>query len=155
MKWVTREKAKVDRVACPWMIRKFVDPAAEFLFVPKDQVLSVARTTGAIPFDTPGAELHHFEEAGKEFVSFDAIIRRYQLTDPALYELARIVRTADAGGKEKAIEGAGLEAAATGFRLISKDDQENLRLQFPLYDALYAYCQWRVKSGGRLEHALP
>ncbi len=151
MKWVTREKARVDRIACPWLIRKFVDHDAEFLYVPKERVAEVARTTGAIPFDTPGAELHHYEEGGQEYVSFDAIIRKYGLRDSALLELAKIVRVADGGsGSER--EAAGLEAAATGFRLTAKDDLENQRLQFPLYDALYAYCKWKVEEGGRLEH---
>ena len=151
MKWVTREKARVDRIACPWLIRKFVDPNAEFLYVPKERVLEVAKNRQAIPFDIPGAELSHYEEGGNEFVSFDAIIRKYKLTDPALMELAKIVRVAD-GGSGAAPEAAGLEAAATGFRLLAKDDHENQRLQFPLYDALYAYCRWKVEKGGKLEH---
>jgi len=151
MKWVTREKARVDRIACPWLIRKFVDPAAEFLYVPKERVMEEAVRQGAIPFDTPGADLHHFKEGEREFVSFDAIIRRYHLNDPPLLELAKIVRVADGGSGWEA-EAAGLEAAATGFRFLSKDDLENQRLQFPLYDALYAYCQWKVEQGGRLEH---
>jgi hypothetical protein len=151
MKWVTRENARVDRIACPWLVKTFIDPGAEFLYVPKDQVLKVAKAEGAIPFDTPGAELHHFEEDGKEYVSFDAVLRKYKLTDPALLELARIVRVAD-GGSGDAVEAAGLEAAADGFRRIAKDDHENQRLQFPLYDALYAYCQWKVEEGGKLEH---
>lgn len=151
MKWVTREKARVDRIACPWLIRNFVDPAAEFLYVPKEKVMEVARMEGAIPFDVPGAALNHFEEAGSEHVSFDAIIRKYELTDPALLELAKIVRVAD-GGSGRAAEAAGLEAAATGFRLTAKDDLENQRLQFPMYDALYAYCKWKLEQGGKLEH---
>lgn len=154
MKWITREKARVDRIACPWLIRKFVDPQAEFLYVPKDQVLAVARRENATPFDVPGAELHHYEENGQEFVTFDAIIRKYHLTDPALRDLAEIVRVAD-GGSGKRAEAAGLEAGATGFRLTAKDDLENQRLQFPYYDALYAYCQWKVTEGGRLEHTGP
>ncbi len=151
MKWVTREKARVDRIACPWLIRRFVDPEAEFHYVPKDEVLSFAQREGAIPFDTPGAELHHFEDGGQEYVSFDAIVRKYGLRDPALLELAKIVRVAD-GGSGTEPEAAGLEAAATGFRLISKDDHENQRGQVPLYDALYAYCKWRLEEGGGLEH---
>ena len=151
MKWVTREKARVDRIACPWLIRKFIDRDAEFLYVPRERVMEVVQKQGAIPFDTEGAELHHYEERGNEFVSFDAIIRKYKLTDPALLELAKIVRVAD-GGSGSEIEAAGLEAAATGFRLLAKDDHENQRLQFPLYDALYRYCQWKVDEKGRLEH---
>jgi hypothetical protein len=152
MKWVTREKARVDRIACPWLIRKFIDPSAVFLYVPKDRVMEVAATEGATPFDTPGADLHHYEMEGKEYVSFDAIIRKYGLTDPALLELAKIVRVAD-GGSGREAEAAGLEAAATGFRMLARDDLENQRLQFPLYDALYAYCKWKVEEGGRLEHS--
>ncbi|MGP8158402.1 MAG: chromate resistance protein ChrB domain-containing protein [Thermoplasmata archaeon] len=151
MKWVTREKARVDRIACPWLIRKFIDARAEFLYVPKEKVREVAEREGAIPFDAPGAELHHYEEGGKEYVSFDAIIRKYRLTDPALLELAKIVRVAD-GGSGREPEAAGLEAAATGFRMLARDDLENQRLQFPLYDALYAYCRWKVEQGGQLEH---
>jgi hypothetical protein len=152
MKWVTREGARVDRIACPWLIRKFVDPEAEFLYVPKEKVLETARREKATPFDTPGAELHHYEENGLEFVSFDAIIKKYGLTDAALLELAKIVRVAD-GGSGSEVEAAGLEAAATGFRRIAKDDLENQRLQFPLYDALYAYCAWKVEQQGRRENA--
>jgi hypothetical protein len=151
MKWVTREKARVDRIACPWLIRKFIDKDAEFLYVPRDQVAEVAKSAGAIPFDTPGAELHHYEEDEKEFVSFDAIIRKYNLKDPSLLELAKIVRVAD-GGSGNEPEAAGLEAAATGFRMMAKDDFENQRLQFPLYDALYEYCKWKIEQGGKLEH---
>ncbi len=154
MKWVTRENARVDRIACPWLIRKFVDKDAEFLYVPREKVMEVAKTEGAIPFDVPGVELFHYEEGGDEFVSFDAVIRKYKLRDPALLELAKIVRVAD-GGTGNAIEAAGLEAAATGYRIIAKDDHENQRLQFPLYDALYAYCKWRVDEHGTLEHTGP
>jgi hypothetical protein len=149
MKWVTREKARVDRIACPWLIRRFIDPEAEFLYVPKERVMEVAAKEGATPFDTPGAELHHYEEDGKEYVSFDAIMRKYKLKDPALLELAKIVRVAD-GGSGREAEAAGLEAAATGFRIMTRDDLENQRLQFPLYDALYAYCKWKGEQGGRL-----
>jgi hypothetical protein len=153
MKWVTREKAKVDRIACPWLISRFVDKSPEFLFVPADRVHAVAKEQGAIPFDAPGAELHHYEENGYEFVSFDAIIRKYHLEDRALHELAKIVRAADAEPPDAPPEGAGLEAAALGFRKIAKNDHENMRLQFPLYDALYAYCQGKVERGEGLEHA--
>lgn len=151
MKWVTRENARVDRIACPWLIRKFINAEAEFLYVPKEEVAAVAAREGAIPFDTSGAELHHYEEGGREYVSFDAIIRKYHLTDPALSALAKIVRVADGGWGDEP-EAAGLEAAATGFRQIARDDLDNQRLQFPLYDALYAYCAWKIETGGRLEH---
>ena len=153
MKWITREKAKVDRIACPWLIRRFVDPEAEFLYVPREQVLERAKAEDAIPFDTPGAELHHFAVGGDERCSFDAIIRKYKLTDAALLDMAEIVRTADAAPRKRRPEGAGLEAMALGFRAIAKDDHENLRLQFPAYDALYAYCKLRVEGKAKLEHA--
>lgn len=154
MKWVTREKAKVDRIACPWLITRFVDSKAEFLYVPTDKVNEVAKRENAIPFDAAGVELTHYKEHGEERVSFDAIIRKYKLDDPALFDLAEIVRAADAKGvPHPRPEGAGLEAAALGFRQIAKDDHENIRLQFPLYDALYAYCKWRAEQGGRIEHA--
>lgn len=154
MKWVTREKAKVDRIACPWLISRFVDPGAEFLFVPAEKVPEVASREGAIPFDTPDVELTHYRERDDERVSFDAIVRKYKLTDPALQDLAEIVRTADARDvRLRRAEGAGLEAAALGFRAIARDDQENMRLQFPLYDALYAYCQGRVAQTGGLDRA--
>ncbi len=145
MKWITREKAKVDRIACPWLIKNFIDKNAEFLFVPKDKVLEIAKKENAIPFDVTGAELTHFYENGSEYVSFDAIIKKYNITDPALLELAKIVRAADADIKDPAPEGAGLEAAAAGFRELAKDDYENMRLQFPLYDALYQYCKLKKK----------
>lgn len=151
MLWVTREKAKVDRIACPWLIKKFVDPSAEFIFVPAENVLEVARREGANAFDAEGAELTHYTEDGKEYVSFDAIIRRYKLTDPALLELAKIVRGADAKISDAPPESAGLEAEAMGFRALAKDDSENMKLQFPAYDALYAYCQLKVRGGGGLE----
>ncbi len=153
MKWVTRERAKVDRIACPWLIARFVDPKAEFLFVPKERVLAVAKEQGAIPFDAPGAELHHFTEGGDERCSFDAIVKKYRLTDPALLDLAEIVRTADAAPRTRRPEGAGLEAMALGFRANAKDDFDNMRLQFPAYDALYAYCRLKVEGKGKLEHA--
>ncbi len=153
MKWVTREKAKVDRIACPWVISRFVDPEADFLFVPREKVLEVAKQQDAIPFDAPGAELHHFKEGDDERCSFDAIIKKYKLTDPALLDMAEIVRTADAAPHKPRPEGAGLEAMALGFRTNAKDDHDNMRLQFPAYDALYAYCKLKVQGAGKLEHA--
>src|SRR5438309_6451080 len=154
MKWVTREKAKVDRIACPWLIKKFVDKNPEFLFVPPETIPQVVKDTGAIAYDAKGVELTHYKENGEERVSFDAIIKKYRLKDPALLDLAEVVRTADAGKVPRPrAEGAGLEASALGFRAIAKDDYDNMRLQFPLYDALYAYSKWRVEQGGTLEHA--
>ncbi len=155
MKWVTREKAKVDRIACPWLISKFVDKNPQFLFVPRERVLEVAKREGAIPFDTPGAELHHYEEGGDTRCSFDAVIKKYNLKDPALLDMAEIVRTADAGPRRRRPEGAGLEALALGFRANARDDFHNMELQFPAYDALYTYCKLKVEGEAKLEHAGP
>lgn len=152
-KWVTREKAKVDRIACPWLIKKFVDPAAEFLFVPADQVKEVAARENATPYDAAGIELTHFKEGGKDYVSFDAIIKKYDLKDPALLELAKIVRGADASIPDAPLESVGLEAAAIGYRNIARDDFENMKLQFPLYDALYKYCELKLQ-GMKLDHSI-
>jgi len=145
MKWITREHVKVDRVACPWLIHKFVDPKAEFLFVPADQVMSVAEREGAIPYDVRDVELGHH---GKE-CSFDAIVRKYGLTgDPALMLLARIVNGADTDNSLwHQPESAGLQAVAEGFRHLGfKDDHDLNRAQWIVYDALYAYCQTRVEK---------
>jgi hypothetical protein len=143
MKWVTRERPKVDRVACPWLIKRFVDPEAEFLYVPGDQVMAVAEREEATPFDVPGVELgHHGDEC-----SFDAIIKKYGLTDPALGRLALIVRGADTPAKDLTPESRGLEAIAEGFHLAYQDDQEQLERELPVYDALYAYCCERVAAG--------
>ena len=137
MQWVTRARPKVDRIACPWLIRRFVDPEAEFLYVPADEVIAVAERTGAIPYDVPGVELgHHGPEC-----SFDAILKKYQLTDPALLQLARIVRGADTTDKDLTPESRGLEAIADGFRHLFDDDHEQLAAESIVYDALYAFCQ--------------
>src|SRR5690348_8848064 len=140
MKWITREHVKVDRVACPWLIRRFVDPDSEFLFVPGDQVLTVAEREGATPYDIPGVELgHHGPEC-----SFDAVVKKYGLDkDPAMVLLARIVNGADTDNSLwNQPESAGLEAVAEGFRHLGfQDDNELNRAQWIVYDALYAYCQ--------------
>src|ERR671925_826673 len=136
MKWVTREKAKVDRIACPWLIKKFVDKNPEFLFVPPETIPQVVKDTGAIAYDAKNVELTHYKENSHERVSFDAIIKKYKLSDPALLEMARIVRGADAKISDAPIESAGLEAIAHGFRNITGNDFENMKLQFPTYDAL-------------------
>lgn len=144
LKWVTRQGAKVDRVACPWLILRFIDKEAEFLFVPAEEVDKVAEREGAVPFDTKGAKLGH---RGRE-CSFDAIVHDFAVKDPAVLELARIVRAADvASERGTAAEGAGLELLAEGFRRIAKDDHENLRLQLPAYDALFAAIQARQAKG--------
>ena len=146
MKFVTRERAKVDRIACPWLIRRFVDEDAEFLFVPNDQVLEVAERENAIPYDIEGVELGH---DGK-FCSFDAIVKKYGLTDPALLEVAKIVRGADTSDRALTPESAGLYAIATGFHALSPgtypDDHALLEVEWPVYDALYAYCRSRVTA---------
>jgi len=129
MKWVTREKAKVDRIACPWLIKKFVDKNPEFLFVPPETIPQVVKDTGATAYDAKGVDLTHYKENGEERVSFDAIIKKYKLTDPALLELAKIVRGADAKIPNPPPESAGLEAVAHGFRNIAKDDFDTMRLQ--------------------------
>jgi len=137
MKWVTRSHVHVDRVACPWLITRFVDSNAEFRFVPKNEVLAVAEREEAIPFDSPGAELTH----DGDLCSFDVIIRKYHLTDPALLRLARIVNAADTDRPERDPIAAGLEAIAVGYSLRYPDDCENLEHQFAVYDALYAWCR--------------
>jgi hypothetical protein len=143
MKWVTRARPKVDRVACPWLIKRFVDPDAEFLYVPPEQVMDVAKRERAIPFDVADVELGH---KGAE-CSFDAIIKKYNLTDSALQRLALIVRGADTDAKDLTPESQGLEAIAEGFRLVYADDQELLQRESAVYDALYAYCSNLVRRG--------
>ena len=146
MKWITREKVKVDRVACPWLIRKFIDPQAEFLFVPADQVLAVARLEDAVPFDVPNVEFGHH---GKE-CSFDALVKKHGLDrDPALVLLAKIVNGADTDNTLwHQPESAGLNAVAEGFRHLGfKDDVAILAAESVVYDALYAYCQEMVRRG--------
>ncbi len=146
MKWITREKVKVDRVACPWLIRNFVDKDAEFLFVPGVKVQAESARTGATPYDVPNAELGHH---GKE-CSFDAIIKKYGLsTDPALVLLARIVNGADTDNSlHNQPEGPGLTAIAEGFRHLGfKDDHAINAAEWIVYDALYAYCQVMISQG--------
>lgn len=145
MKWITREHVKVDRVACPWLIKKFVDPDAEFIFVASGKVNEIVEKGGAIPYDTSGAELGHHGE----FCSFDAIVKKYNITDPAALLLAQIVNGADASLETfNRPEAPGLEAIAEGFRHLGfKDDHEILKHEFIVYDALYAYCQKQVAKG--------
>jgi protein-tyrosine-phosphatase len=143
MKWVTRERARVDRIACPWLIARFVDPKPEFLFVPSDKVREVAKRESAVPYDIPDVELGHHGPR----CSFDAFIERYELADPALAALAPIVRGADTDDRRLTPESAGLYAAATGFQATSRDDFDNMARQFPMYDALYAFC--RAQTTGK------
>jgi hypothetical protein len=143
MKWVTREDAKVDRIACPWLIRRFIDAQAEFLFVPASNVMEVAARDGAIPFDVKGAELGHVD--GR--CSFESIVLKYNLSgDTALMALAKIVHAADvAPDLNSSSEGPGLKAIAHGFSLLfGLDDAKKIELESPLYDALYAWCQKQV-----------
>lgn len=142
MIWVTRSHVHVDRVACPWLISRFVDSEAEFIFVAKNQVERVVRETGAIPFDVPNVELGHKD--GK--CSFESILEKYELKDPALLRLAKIVHAADVESDRTTDSIApGLEAIAVGFSLRFPDDLENLEHQFEVYDALYAWCRLSVK----------
>ena len=140
MKWITRSHVHVDRVACPWVIKRFVDSEAVLLFVPKSQVEAVAKAEGAIPFDIAGAELGHHGDG----CSFDAILKKYELKDPALLRLAKTVNAADTDHLDHDSLAAGLEAIATGFSIRFPDDHENLRQQFAVYDALYAWCRLEV-----------
>jgi hypothetical protein len=140
MKWITRSHVHVDRVACPWLITRFIDSHAEFLFVPKSKVLETAEEEKAIPFDTPGAPLHHRDN----LCTFDVIIREYGLTDKALLRLARIVNAADTGRLDTDPLAAGLEAVAVGYGLRYPDDRKNIARQFEVYDALYAWCRLDV-----------
>jgi hypothetical protein len=144
MKWVTRAGAKTDRVACPWLIRKFIDSQAEFLFVPKEKVLEVAQREGGKSFDCPGADYAHRD--GK--CSFEALLENHRLKDTALELLAQIVHGADVAVDVGIVpEAAGLQAVAHGFAAIITDDHRKLELEFPVYDALYAWCQ--AKAAGR------
>jgi hypothetical protein len=137
MKWVTREKARVDRIACPWLISRFIDREPVFLFVPAGEVMKVAEREQAVPYDVPNVELGHHGDR----CSFDAFLDKYNLDEPALRAMALVVRGADTDHRDLTPESPGLYALATGFQAISKDDVENMARQFPAYDALYAFCR--------------
>lgn len=141
MKYVTRSHAKVDRIACPWLIKRFIDKNAEFLFVEPNQVMDTAKQESAIPFDVPNVELGHHGER----CSFDAIIEKHGIHDPALLRLAEIIRGADTSNRNLTAESAGLYALASGFHALSpsryKDDHALLDVEFPVYDALYEFCR--------------
>ncbi len=144
MKWITRSHVHVDRVACPWLITRFIDNEAEFLFVPKSQIDKVAAETGAIPFDAPGVELGH-KDGG---CSFESILAKYGLADPGLVRLAKIVHAADvAADIDKDPIARGLEAIASGYSLRYPEDEENLARQFEVYDSLYAWCRLQAAKG--------
>lgn len=137
MKWVTRERPKIDRIACPWLITRFIDKDAEFLYVPADQVLAVAEETGATPYDIPGVEYSHVGE----LCSFDAFLNKHNLTDPALRQLAVIVRGADTARLDIAPQAAGLLALSLGLSHNFVDDHAMLAQGMVMYDALYAWCK--------------
>ena len=137
MKWVTRERPKIDRIACPWLIARFIDQEAEFLYVPAAQVLAVARESGATPYDIPGVEMSHVGE----FCSFDAFLSKYELADPALQQLAAIVRGADTSRLDLTPQSAGLYALSLGLSQTFADDHDMLQHGRVMYDAFYAWCQ--------------
>ena len=147
MKWITRERPKIDRIACPWLIARFIDEAPEFLYVPSGEVMKIAAETGATPYDVPGVELGHRGDQ----CSFDAFIAKYDLDDRALAKLARIIRAADTGKPELAKEAAGLLAISKGLSLNFADDHEMLAHGMVVYDALYAWCaETPLQKVGRL-----
>ena len=137
MQWITREHPKIDRIACPWLIERFVDQEAEFLYVPAGEVLRLAAETGAIPYDVPDVELTHVGE----LCSFDAFLEKYKLTDPALQKLAVIVRGADTARLDLSPQSAGLYALSLGLSKVFSDDHDMLRHGLVMYDALYAWCR--------------
>jgi hypothetical protein len=138
MQWITRERPKIDRIACPWLIARFIDKEAEFVYVPAEDVFRRAEQTGAIPYDIPGAELSHVGN----LCSFDAFLQKYNLTDPALQALAVIVRGADTSQLDLTPQSAGLYAISLGLSHCYTDDHEMLRHGLVIYEALYAWCQY-------------
>jgi len=137
MKWITRERPKIDRIACPWLIAKFIDHEPEFLYVPESDVLRIAEDVGAIPYDIPGVEMTHVGD----LCSFDAFLKKYGLTDPALQQLAVIVRGADTSRLDLTPQSPGLYALSLGLSKTFTDDHEMLRHGMVMYDALYAWCR--------------
>jgi len=137
MKWITRERPKIDRIACPWLVLRFIDAEAEFLYVPAAEVSRLAAETGATPYDVPGAELGHVGE----LCSFDAFLRKYRLEEPALHRLAAIVRGADTSRLDLTPQSAGLHALSHGLSRVFADDHEMLRHGLVMYDALYSWCR--------------
>ncbi|KIC96230.1 chromate resistance protein ChrB domain-containing protein [Flavihumibacter solisilvae] len=138
MKWITRERPKIDRIACPWLIKHFVDSEAEFIFVPKEQVFEEARRLGAIPYDIPGAEYSHYGEE----CTFDYVVKKHQVTDKAVLEIAKIVRGADTHRFDLAPQSAGLWAISAGLSVNFNDDLEQLEMGMKLYDALYSWAKY-------------
>jgi len=142
MKWITRENANVDRVACPWLIKRFIDKDAEFIFVPRDQVLEIAKKENAHSYDAEGAEFNHKDRK----CTFDALIEAYKLDDPALLMLAKIVNGADTSNPDAPPESAGLKAIAYGFALTVPDDHRKIELETPMYDGLYEWCKRQLNK---------
>ncbi|MDL9999049.1 chromate resistance protein [Variovorax sp. J22P240] len=147
MKWVTRERPKIDRIACPWLIARFIDKEPEFLYVPPSEVLAMAEKTGAVPYDIPGVEMTHVGD----LCSFDAFLSKYELTDPALEQMAAIVRGADTSRLDLTPQSPGLYAMSLGLSQVFPDDHEMLGHGLVMYDALYAWC----KSCQSETHAWP
>jgi hypothetical protein len=146
MRWVTRERPKTDRIACPWLIRNFIDPDAVFLYVPADQVLAVAEREDALSYDAPGARYTHRDG----LCSFEVLVDEYEIRDPAIALLARIVHGADvADDRDATPESRGLLAVAEGFHLLELEDLRQLELSMPVYDALYAWCRNEIAGGRR------
>ena len=138
MKWITRERPKIDRIACPWLIRNFIDNEAEFIYVPKEEVFEKAKESNAIPYDIPGAEYSHYGER----CTFDYLIKKHQLADPALHKLAEIVRGADTDRFDLAPQAAGLWAISAGLSYNYKNDHEMLAIGMKIYDALYSWAKY-------------
>lgn len=138
MKWITRERPKIDRIACPWLIKNFVDKEAQFIFVPKEKVFEKAKELHAIPYDIPGAEYSHYDEE----CTFDFIIKKHKLNDPSLHQLSKIVRGADTDRFDFAPQAAGLWAISAGLSYNFKDDHEQLEIGMKIYDALYSWAKF-------------
>jgi len=138
MKWITRERPKIDRIACPWLIKNFIDPAAEFIYVPKEKVFDKAKELNAIPYDIPGAEYSHYNDE----CTFDFIVKKHQLVDPALHQLAEIVRGADTDRFNLAPQAAGLWAISAGLSYNFQNDLDQLEIGMKLYDALYSWAKF-------------
>lgn len=138
MKWITRERPKIDRVACPWLIKNFVDKDAEFIYVAKDKVFHMAKQLGAIPYDLPGAEYTH----EGDFCTFDYFVKKHKIGDPAIHQIAKIVRGADTDSFELAPQSAGLWAISAGLSYNFKDDHEMLKVGMKIYDALYSWAKY-------------
>ncbi len=145
MKWVTRARPKTDRITCPWLIKNFIDADAEFLYVPAEQVLDIAEREGALSYDAPGARYTHRDE----LCSFEVLVEENGIEDPAVRLLARIVHGADiADDRDATPQSRGLLAIAEGFHLLELDDNRQLELSLPVYDALYAWCKAEVEAEG-------